>query len=385
MKILETIGKNDSDNMSVDDFLAKLDDLLVENTTPANGERYSIYCSVGRTREEAEQGRIRMRTQIQDILETASVSETVEKSLRDVLKLTRADESNQDFWNHQQDGLAVFVDSDSCRKISMSCDIDPTWSKSRYWHLAPLLQCAANAGAYWLLHLSQKSVNLYHGSHFGFSQISVPGLPKSFDESKAGLRNITGDDPTTEPLPPNRNDLSRFFEEVNDSVVKVLSGSDLPLVIAGVDHYLPLYETVNTYRNLFSESIKGTPEFLDNEEMNEMALSLLEDEFNRSQDEQFERIADLAESGKSVSGLKDVLCMAAQGRVKNLIAPCNETLWGTYNMENSEITELPAADIESRDLFQLAAEETLLHGGRIYFAPLKDMPNEAGICAELRY
>jgi hypothetical protein len=82
-------------------------------------------------------------------------------------------------------GLAMFCCSDLLThyRIPMRCPKLAVVADS--FHVRPLLHFLRSNRYFYVLTLSQNSVRLYEGSRYLLSQVDLPDLPKSLDESFA--------------------------------------------------------------------------------------------------------------------------------------------------------------------------------------------------------
>jgi Bacterial archaeo-eukaryotic release factor family 6 len=82
-------------------------------------------------------------------------------------------------------GLAMFCCSDLLThyRIPMRCPELAVVADS--FHVRPLLHFLRSNRYFYVLTLSQNSVRLYEGSRYLLSQVDLPDLPKSLDESFA--------------------------------------------------------------------------------------------------------------------------------------------------------------------------------------------------------
>ncbi|MEO6887603.1 MAG: hypothetical protein ABI456_01165 [Ktedonobacteraceae bacterium] len=63
-----------------------------------------------------------------------------------------------------------------------------------------------------------------------------------------------GEDSTAAP----KEQLLRYFQRINRGLQSVLRGERAPLVLAGVEHLLPIYRKVNTYAHVLDQGVVET-------------------------------------------------------------------------------------------------------------------------------
>ncbi|MEC5129096.1 hypothetical protein VSU19_20205 [Verrucomicrobiales bacterium BCK34] len=371
----------------VERLLDTLDDLLSENAEEA--QRVSIYVPAGRTHDDVPESRLQLKGAFKEVgkLLDGNGGEEILDILEDEIGPYLDKESEEsEFWQHQAGGLAIFADAETVRVIQVPESFSPQCSYSTKWFLTPLLELAANIDSYWLLSLSQNEVALYRGSRLGIREVVIPGGNPSFKESETAAARSSGDDPDIIDAEANKENLQRFFEEVNEPVRKILGDSNDPLLIAGVDFYLPLYAEANTYPNLVEKIVSGNAEHESLDDLHESATDLLYRDFAESRKRELLRLKELAASGAFVTNLQEILAAASMGRVDSLVAPSDLRCRGKItDPATGSFEKLSPGDPKGFDLYQTAAELTLSRGGRLFYLEATKMPGGNEICAELRY
>jgi hypothetical protein len=228
-------------------------------------------------------------------------------------------------------------------------------------------------------------VKLFRGSRLGIREVSLPNTPQSFAESEARVAQGHGHDPQIIEPEADRASLKRFFSRIDQSVSEVTKDSGAPLILAGVEFYLPLYREVCSHSHLSDGMIRGNAEHLQPEDLHSQASGLLKHDFLKSRKRELIKIREKMECDLVHTEIESVLSAALEGRVASLVAPSDRVRWGRYNPDGPKAEFLPETDIRGRDLYQQAAELTLLHGGELFYIESAKMPRGRPLCAELRY
>jgi hypothetical protein len=71
--------------------------------------------------------------------------------------------------------------------------------------------------------------------------------------------------------------------------------------------------------------------------------------------------------------------------VESLIVADGGTVWGRFDPAADTLALTSAEDPIGCDLYDLAASQTLLHGGRVHVVPALEVPHAGTIAALLRY
>lgn len=140
------------------------------------------------------------------------------------------------------------------------------------FHVKPLLPIITTDGAFHILAVSQNRLRLLEGTRYTVDEIELGDTPETladtfpdgFPEKKlqahsgrqagsgdrAGL--VFGNDPGSEM----KSHIQQWFHTVEKAVTDILTDTQAPLVLAGVESLFPLYKEVNTYPHLLDEGIR---------------------------------------------------------------------------------------------------------------------------------
>ena len=371
----------------VERLLDTLDNLLSENAQEA--KRVSIYVPASRVPDEVPQSRLQLKgclKEVSKLIDGDQGGEILDLLEDEIGPYLDKESEESEFWQHQAGGLAIFADAETVRVIQVPKRFSPQYSYSTKWFLTPLLELAANNDSYWLLSLSQNEVALYRGSRLGIRPVEIPGGTPSFEESETAAARSSGDDPAIIDAEADKDNLLRFFKEVNEPIRDILGESTDPLLVAGVDFYLPLYAKANTYPHLVDKIIGGNAEHESEDDLHQSASDVLYRDFAESRKRELLRLKELDASDVFVTDLQEILAAASMGRVNALVAPSDLRFRGKItDPAKGSFEKLSPDDPEGFDLYQRAAELTLSRGGRLFYLEGTKMPGGNEICAELRY
>lgn len=321
---------------------------------------------------------------------------------------------NNAFWLEQSDGLAIFRSPDYFRTFRLPLSFEETVVTSGRFHLKPLFPVIASNDRFYVLALSQQNVRLYRGTRYTISEVETTEIPKSITEAlpfevvegtmriqtrhagngtNQALYHGHGLDPADEKSEPH-DELKRFFREVNNGLLETLKGemakgeTAAPLVLAGVEYYLPLYRSVNGYRNLVDSTlVAGNPDLLKPKQLHHKAWSVLEPIFESSRRNALDNFAELRDrnTGLTTADLREIVPAAAFGQVDTLFAAAGVNVWGRYDADANTVTVHGDQQAGDECLLDLAAVHTFLNGGQVIVLPPEEMPDRAPLAARLRY
>ncbi len=367
-----------------------------------NGWHVSLYMPVHPLGFEAQQNPIRLKN-----LLVKAEEELTSTGMRrpDALELLAPAEqllTDDWFWRHQSEGLAIFCAQEMFRHYRLPLRFDELLVVADRFHVKPLLPLLSGDGRFYLLALSQNEIRLLYGSRSSVTSVELEDVPESlsealkWDDPERQLQWHTGTGARTDGraaifhghgvgTDDAKTNIRRFFEQVEAGIGAVLAGETAPLVLAGVDYLLPIYRAANKYPHILDTAITGNPEELSEAELHEAVWPLIQPRFEREQRSAAERYRQLAATGQASSDLDEVLSAAEQGRVEILFVALGRQRWGRSDpaSQRSQTRAVPQSGDE--DLLDRAAVQTLLQGGVVYAVEPGEMPAATEVAAIYRY
>jgi hypothetical protein len=177
----------------------------------------------------------------------------------------------------------------------------------------------------------------------------------------------------------------QYFRQLNQGIQDLLRGETHPLVLAGLDHLLPLYREANTYPHMLDEELDVNPKELSDEELHRRAWALVEPQLEKTRDEAISRYRDLMGTGRTSSALPELLPAAHFGRIETLFVVRDQEVWGIFEPEENRMEVHQDEKSGDEDLLNSATLLTLTNGGTVYALDQKDMPDDSVLAAILRY
>lgn len=365
----------------------------------------SIYMPTHRTGREQQQDPIRLKNLLADaekkLVEYEVRRPEVEKMLRPAEELLLL----RDFWQHQSEGLAIFLSEDHSKVYRLPDRFDEMVVVSNGFYVKPILPLLNGNGNFYLLVLNLNQVRLFHATRDNLSEIPLGDMHTSLEEAfgtadqekNIGFHTSTDNSGGGGERPAifygqgveyeKKDDILRFFREVDAGLSRLLEDESAPMVIAAVEYLHSLYQEANNYRNLLKEGIVGSPERQDIKELHEQAWKIVEPIFIRSRQQAVDRFLELhgQQNGLATSDLESAVKAAVAGRVETLIVPLGVQKWGRYDSETDSVQVASGATPEHDDLLNFAAVQTLLNSGNVYAVPADQLPNSGDIAAIFRY
>jgi hypothetical protein len=387
-----------------------LNEPLLRFFQQAERPRISLYFPTHRAGPETRQDPIRLKNllrQVREQLQSQGHSlEAAEELLQPVSDLI----PDLDFWRHLQEGLGILVaPGQEMRVYKLPYLVPELAVAGGDFHLKPLLPLFAHDDHFHLLALNKSSVQLYQANRYSLRKVDVPGMATSLAEALqyddgelqlqhhlAGPTGVPGQNSAVFHGQGGEKDihtdqLLRFFRAVNKGVRDHLHDSRLPLVLAGVEYFFPIYREANTYGHLIDGGVSGSIEGMSEDDLRQRAWKIAEPHLLTPQHKAIERYQQMANgsngsgSRKTAAEIEPAVVAAFEGRVDALIIPEGRQIWGEFH-EASETVKTESPDpAHRRDLLDFAAFNTLLHGGEVFVIPPDQMPNGSEIAALLRF
>lgn len=301
---------------------------------------------------------------------------------------------DNDFWQHQARGLAVFFDRESFQTFALPHEPAEVSVVDDRAYIQPLLPFLDGSGRFHVLALSQKRVRLFAGDRFGLEEMDVD-LPENLEavvggeieesslqhhtsQSRAGRTGGQqaqfhgqgkGDD-------DRLGEIRRFLQAVDAAVRDALvdGGANPPLVVAATEPLLGHYLGGSHYPNLVENGIEGNPDRAEAHDLHEPAWQRVEDVFAESRREALRRFEELAGTDRTAEALEEIVLDASFGRVEKLFVARDADVWGSFDTESGEVEVHEKRGPRDRNLIEEAALQTLRHGGEVFTVSPESLP-----------
>lgn len=400
----------------------ELQTLLGEAET-TDGPCISIYLPTVRAGVETQQNPIRFKNQLR-----AAERELEERGIEpeELLGPLHELEADFDFWQHQDEGLALFRTPGFLRCYQVPVPFEELVAINDHFYLKPLFRLLSGDGRFLILGLSLNNVRLFEASRYSVRELELgPDVPRSLADAlgheteEQHLQYHTGT-ATSGPAPgagagrkrapagggaertpiyhghgggeEDRNaEIAKFFHVVDRELHDRLREHDLPLVLAGVEYLQPIYREASTFPRLVDGGVPGNPDDLRPDQLHEKALEVVKPTLLAGRKEALEQFADLSGSERAVDRIDDVVTAAFDGRVDTLFVARGEHRWGSFDPAERKVEVDGRGPGEARsegqeDLLDFAAVRTFMNGGRVFELDPADLPTkDEPLAAILRY
>jgi Bacterial archaeo-eukaryotic release factor family 7 len=366
----------------------------------------SIYMPAHRVGYEQQQDPVRLKNLLDEAEERLIASGIRSSDARALLDSARQLLVDSDFWQHQSDGLAVFIDGESTLKYRLPLNFDELIFIGERFYIKSLLPMLSNDGQFFVLAISLNDVRLLQGTRYTVDAIEMGNVPTSMAEAlwfEDPERQLQWHSATQSPGGRGerpaayhghgaieddlKNNILRYFQRVDRELVDLLQNNNSPLVVAGVDYMLPIYQEANTYPNLIEEGITGNPDDLSPKDLHQRAWEVVGPFFSTSQQEAIARYEEQAGMGsdKASNDIQEVVKAAVYGRVDTLFVAIDMQCWGDFDAQEDTVLVHENFQDADQDLLDLAALHTINNSGIVYALPVVKVPGGEVLAAIFRY
>ena len=183
---------------------------------------------------------------------------------------------NTDFWAHQSQCLVGFYGKGVSSYFNLvSAEFDHV-SVSDTFYLAPLVREITNEERVFVLALSKNETKFYEAVEEGIYPVFIHDKvvvdmdeALNFDDPNSSLQHRSvgfGSAIFHGNGPGNDKDDVRtmqYLRRVDDGIMEIIHDETVPMVLACVEEYYPVYKSVTRYNHLSDHMITGNPEQMD--------------------------------------------------------------------------------------------------------------------------
>jgi hypothetical protein len=309
------------------------------------------------------------------------------------------------FGREASDGLALFVSPDFFRFYRLPIRFDPLAIVGNYHHLKPLIPLLSGDGHFFVLLVSKSSARLIQGTRFSANEVEVGDLPSGlagalrYDDREKQLQFHTGTPSGVRGKRPavfhghgagaddHKEDVVRYFRQIDKELNEYLKKERAPLVFAGVDYLFPIYREVNTYPHLMEEALVGNYDNVKPGDVRAQAWDIVSPLFRKDRESALQRYAEHAAlpDSNTLGDLKKIVRAASQGRIETLVVASGVQQWGNFDEKSGSVYLHKDPDSGGEDLLNWASVLTLLKGGTVYTVDPNRVPSGKEVVAICRF
>lgn len=293
---------------------------------------------------------------------------------------------DDEFWRFQAHSLAIFATQTKIRTFRLANKLNATVEVADRFLLKPLLRAITFPHDALVLALSENAVRLVEVfPDLPPQEIKVPGMPS--DAASANNRSTINDRSAKRRITGSEGQkvlLANYARQVDAAVRPVLSGRDLPLILAATQPLDSIFRSVTSITSLADETITDTNDRSTDSEIAASAQKVL-DGIYASQIEEFNATFEARKgANRTTTDISDAARAATFGAIETLLVDFDEVVHGTIDEESGAVT---FAD-EGPHTFGVVDEimsRALASGATVLAVRKPDLPHDASLAATLRY
>ena len=158
---------------------AELRALMDERDVPC----ISLYLPTHRTGKEIKQDPIRFKNLLKQADERLRKNGLRRSEAEEILAPAQPFLDDDDFWQHQGDGLAVFISTKTFRYLRLPFEFSELVVVTDRFHVKPLLSLLSVDGRFYVLALSQNQVRLLQGTRQSVGEVNLDSAPKNLADA----------------------------------------------------------------------------------------------------------------------------------------------------------------------------------------------------------
>ncbi len=360
----------------------------------------SIYQETSRHLTDNKRDALVFKNLVKEV-ESSLTKKYSDKEIKPLMEMFDAIENESTFWSHAYDSIALFASLDDCIIYTLKSPTRTFTVVADSFHIKPLIQYFQIMQTYQILDLDAQSFQIFEGNPYHIEKLVLnDDIPTTKDQilgteltdsyqthgtyggasGKATFHGHGGKKAEEEI------DLERFFRRI-DKIVneKISKSSKLPLILLSPSEYHSLFQEVSDNLFLEEESISGSFETFDKEELEKHLEEFATITFNKLKEKLMDQYHELRASEKSSDQLFEIISAAIDGRIEVLFIETDKIISGKIDRVTKKIMTEPFSNPEYDDILDDLAQLALEKGGQVYVLDKEEMPTESGVAAIYRY
>lgn len=308
-------------------------------------------------------------------------------------------QSDTPFWNHTQEGIAVFSSQAHTVVFLFSQFVRDIAMVSKALYTVPLIRLFQSLDDYHVLALSKDSFRLFEGNRDKVNEVTFDKSVPTTKEAVLGTldteNSVTygtygsgggaqyhGHEDTKKV---EEEDLERFFRYVDEFVRDNYSmTSDSPLILWALPEYQGVFRSVSQNRKIIDQGVRRSTKALTEDEVRHATWSIIEPEYEKRTNTLIERYNTAVFKGLGGDVFNDVFEAVLEGRVDTLLIEEGHVVPG-YLDESDRPVVLEDISPKTHDLMDTLVKLGINQGGTVRVLSKDKMPTTTGVAAIYRY
>lgn len=294
--------------------------------------------------------------------------------------------ADDEFWRFQARTLAVFATPESLVSYRLPNRLVKMVGVADRFHLKPLLRSITFPQVGLVLALSQNSVRLLEVLPEGPpTEVKLSDLPDGVRDA-ARIVHVEDRAPRgkTQSSMAEKSHLRIYCRSVDQAIRPLISGRDVPLILAAADPLESIYRSVNSYPHLADATIHGNPENVSDTDFAAKARLILDDLYAGQLAELHELFANRQAEGRAGTDVANIARAATYGMVDTLLVDMDSVIPGFID-ENGAVEFSEVDDAAAYAVVDEVARRVWENRGTVLAVRREDVPGKGDLAAILRY
>jgi len=374
--------------------------LLEERVGPC----ISLYLPTARKFPDRQQDVVRYRNAVRDAENmlpatlSAAAREALIAPLHELI-------TNERFWQHTQDGMAVMRSSDFFKVFKVQRHLPERVIVSDSFHIKPLLRVMQATDRFEVLAITRDHVRLFHGNRDSLDESELDtDIPRSLTaalgeeltEPHDAVRTVGGGAGRAGAAAMHygissksdevEKDTERYFRVIDRAILEHHNKHDgVPLVLAALPEYHAVFHAVSHNPRLLPDSIAGNPDVFSADDLRQKAWEIVEPAYTARVDRLINEFGAGVPRGLATDDLNDVAMAAIGGRVASLLVDADQIVPGYVDHATGVVVRGALDDPRTDDVVDDLAEIVLRQGGQVMVVARDRMPSKTGVAAVYRF
>lgn len=349
--------------------------------TNTNGVCISIMMPVAPPGKGDEENKIRLKNLLQkgeeELIGYGMKRNEIEERLKEIKELS----GHPSFFRNIGSGIAVYISKDYTKIIPLLTSIPEKITIGENFFIKPLLPLLHGNGEYFILGISKSNARLFSSNRNGIFEIDISNITKEAQkqidmidsEKHFALHSATGGGSGTifhgqDSSALEKDLIKQYFRLIDEGLKDIFNKHEYPLVLAGVEYLLPIYQEINKYNNILTPGVYGNPDDLGPQVLQNKSWEIMEPVFKEEMLNDIEKFNTLNGTGNASGNIEEILTKAEYGQVESLFINTKDIFSG-----------------DCSDLLNKAALNTIKYNGKIYGIDTNELLNNMSVAAVYRY
>lgn len=303
-------------------------------------------------------------------------------------------------WKNLSKGLAVYISDGFFKFMRLADTVKNELLVNSTFSVSSLVPMMVRKEYFYLLVISKKKPQFYRADPFGIEHIPIDEMPEGVDDvvhfenkdDQKLFRAGSGDKGGANfhglgsGKPDDKQNVAMFLEEVDDTLWKThLHYSTAPLLLAGLDHYIPIYRSVSDYNNIWPEGLTGNHRMEDPNDLHAQAMNIMRPYFDQKLQKALDEYGNKSATDLTSVNSYKIIPAAFYGKVAKLFVQKDVQIWGTFNEQTNELKVFSSMKDGAENLADRAAAKTIQNGGDVFIMDKDKMPEPGELAAIFRY